>query len=96
MLPPKIGDGVFGSNSGGVKPTGASVLPSAAAVALMAVRSGVAVALSGLGVVKEMREDCFHGDFGLETSMSENKHFPNQLSCFPPFQVHQQSLEREN
>ena len=57
---------MFGSNSGGVKPTGASVLPSAAAVALMAVRSGVAVALSGLGVVKEMREDCFHGDFGLE------------------------------
>lgn len=71
MLPPKIGDGVFGSNSGGVKPTGASsfvgasVLPSAAA-ALMAVRSGMAVDLSGLGAVKEMREDCFHGDFGLE------------------------------
>lgn len=24
MLPPKIGDGVFGSSCGGVKPTGAS------------------------------------------------------------------------
>lgn len=69
MLPLKIGDGVFGSNSGGVKPTGAAsfvATPSAAASARMERRDGATVDLSGLTVVKEESDDCFHGDFGLE------------------------------
>lgn len=35
MLPPKIGDGVLGSNSGGVKPTGASVFSSVTAARMV-------------------------------------------------------------
>lgn len=60
MLPPKIGDGVLGSSSGGVKPTGASfvgvsVFPSA--MALMVLVRG-ALCFSGL---TENDDDCFHG-----------------------------------
>lgn len=78
MLPPKIGDGVVGSNSGGVKPTGASffagtsvlpsVLPSAAETfTVLWVEN-----FRDLGVVKVEESDCFHGtetwllDFGAE------------------------------
>lgn len=70
MLPPKIGEGVFGSNCGGVKPTGASafVVAAAAASSAMALmgRGVEAVDLSCLGE-KEAR-DCFHGaeDFEAE------------------------------
>lgn len=66
MLPAKIGDGVLGSSSGGVKPTGASLVgTSSAAAALMVVKR--AVDLGGLTVVKEViGEDCFHGEDGLE------------------------------
>ncbi|GKU86576.1 hypothetical protein SLEP1_g1088 [Rubroshorea leprosula] len=65
-----MGDGVLGSNSGGVKPTGASfagaasVFPSAAA-ALMVLEKEKDL------VVKEIEEDGFHGargrllDFGV-------------------------------
>lgn len=59
MLPPKIGEGVFGSNSGGVNPTGASsfvVALSSAAAALI-----VLVNLRGLGLVKDTVDGCFHG-----------------------------------
>ena len=70
MLPPKIGEGVFGSNCGGVKPTGASAsfVAAAAASSAMALmgRGAETVDLSCLGE-KEAR-DCFHGeeDFGAE------------------------------
>lgn len=68
MLPPKIGDGVLGSNCGGVKPTGASafftgassVLPSAAETFIDVVLV-VVMNLRGLGVVKVEVRDCFHG-----------------------------------
>lgn len=65
MLPPKIGEGVFGSNSGGVKPTGASFVGVSvclsAAAALMVLDA--AENLSDLGVVKGERDvkDCFQG-----------------------------------
>lgn len=59
MLPAKIGDGVLGSSSGGVNPTGASLVGiSPAAVALMVVKR--AVGLVGLMVAKEVSCDCFH------------------------------------
>lgn len=45
MLPPKIGDGVFGSSSGGVKPTGASF------VAVVSAFSSVASALMVRGAM---------------------------------------------
>lgn len=69
MLPPKIGDGVLGSNSGGVKPTGASSLGGASApsaAALMDILENLRV----FKPVKAKEEDCFHGkatrspDFG--------------------------------
>lgn len=64
MLPPKIGDGVVGSSSGGVKPTGASfggatVFSSAAALILMVLV--VEESMSGFGAMKEEDTDCFHG-----------------------------------
>lgn len=68
MLPAKIGEGVFGSNSGGVKPTGASsfagvsvaaAFPSAAEALI--VLEAVFGNLSGFGVTKEEEIDCFHG-----------------------------------
>jgi len=55
VLPPKIGEGVFGSSSGGVNPTGASVVWSVAAALI--VREN----LRGFEVEKERVEDCFHG-----------------------------------
>lgn len=65
MLPAKIGEGVFGSNSGGVKPTGASSLvgasaafPSAAAALIVRCATDN---LSGLGLIKDKVGDCFHG-----------------------------------
>lgn len=65
MLPPKIGEGVVGSSSGGVKPTGASSFVSASVfssteAATLTVRCATEN-LSGLGVVKGMVGDCFHG-----------------------------------
>ena len=65
MLPPKIGEGVFGSNSGGVNPTGASSFFSGAftfsSAAALTVVLGKVVNLRGLGVVKDKVVDCFHG-----------------------------------
>ena len=60
MLPPKIGDGVLGSNCGGVNPTGASFFvgasDGASVLALIVVRFG-AVNLSVLGVAKDKVDD---------------------------------------
>lgn len=56
MLPPKIGDGVLGSNCGGVNPTGASFFVGASVLALIVVRFG-AEKLSVLGVVKDKADD---------------------------------------
>ena len=56
MLPPKIGDGVLGSNCGGVNPTGASFFVGASVLALIVVRFG-AENLSVLGVVKDKADD---------------------------------------
>lgn len=74
MLPPKIGEGVFGSNSGGVNPTGAgagagafsvltgvSVLSSADAAVLIVVLGEAVVNLIGLSVMKDKVDGCFHG-----------------------------------
>lgn len=58
MLPLKIGEGVFGSNSGGVKPTGASVASSVTAAVLMLLEI---VSLKRFGLVKDNVGDCFHG-----------------------------------
>lgn len=60
MLPPKIGEGVFGSSSGGVKPTGASFV-TASAVSSAAAALIVLENLRGLGEEKEKVGDCFHG-----------------------------------
>ena len=63
MLPPKIGDGVFGSSSGGVNPTGASSFAGGGCVlASSAATRNVleVVSLWGLGV-KDKVVDCFHG-----------------------------------
>lgn len=64
MLPPKIGDGVLGSSSGGVNPTGASSLAGAsafpsAAAALMVV---LGENLGSLGFRKDRDDeaDCFY------------------------------------
>lgn len=63
MLPPKIGDGVFGSSSGGVKPTGASFVGasvfSSAAAALTVLWAMDKV--RGLGLVNKKDEVGFHG-----------------------------------
>ena len=64
MLPPKIGDGVLGSNCGGVKPTGASftgasAFPSAAAALI--VRDGM-LDLADLALVKDKVDGCFHDE----------------------------------
>lgn len=64
MLPAKMGDGVLGSSSGGVNPTGASlvgVATSSAAALMVKVRE---VSLSCFTAVKE---DCFHGETGFES-----------------------------
>ena len=63
MLPANMGDGVLGSSSGGVNPTGASLVgassEAAEAAALMVVNLGDD--LSGLMVVMEVSgDDCFH------------------------------------
>ena len=69
MLPPKIGLGVLGSSSGGVKPTGASLVGASAAV--LTVRGGTAN-LVGLKLGKDKVDGCFHEattrspDFGVE------------------------------
>lgn len=64
MLPPKIGDGVFGSSSGGVNPTGASSFAGGASVlASSATTRNVlkdVVYLWGFGM-KDKVVDCFHG-----------------------------------
>lgn len=66
MLPPKIGDGVVGSSSGGVKPTGASAsfvgatVFSSAAEILMGLDATVE-RVSDLGAMKVEVTDCFHG-----------------------------------
>lgn len=56
MLPPKIGDGVFGSSSGGVNPTGASFVGVSvfSAAARMVARGARGEEKRGLGV-KERR-----------------------------------------
>lgn len=78
MLPPKMGDGVVGSSSGGVKPAGGSFTGASAAAALPSAASalmghGPAVDLPGLGVAGKDKDDgCFHGaarrvpEFGVE------------------------------
>ena len=61
MLPPKIGDGVFGSSSGGVKPTGASFVGASVFSSAMALMER-GTYLSGLVAVVIDRDDgCFHG-----------------------------------
>lgn len=60
MLPPKMGEGVLGSNSGGVKPTGASFVGASSAMALIVVL-GATEDLGSFGVVKESEDDDFHG-----------------------------------
>lgn len=74
MLPPKIGEGVLGSSSGGVNPTGASSLAGAASVFVSSAaktlteRDGAWESLRGLGVAKEVVEmDCFHEAVALST-----------------------------
>ena len=49
---------MFGSNSGGVNPTGASFVAVSSAAAALIVRD---VNLIGLGPVKVSDDDCFHG-----------------------------------
>ena len=66
MLPPKIGDGVFGSNSGGVKPTGASTVFSSVA-ATLTVRD--AEKLRDL-VLKGNDGDGFHGTRAWEVDLA--------------------------
>ena len=63
MLPAKMGDGVFGSSSGGVNPTGSSLVGAAtsSAAALMVVKVRE-VNLSCLTA----KEEGFHGDAGFE------------------------------
>lgn len=62
-----MGDGVFGSSSGGVNPAGASLggagagVPSAAVALMVKVR--VVVGLRWLGV----DDDCFHWEIGFES-----------------------------
>ena len=67
MLPPKIGEGVFGSSCGGVKPAGAFLGSTAGSAvwpsARMAVLEGETADLSGL--VKEMRVEFFHDELGV-------------------------------
>lgn len=60
MLPPKMGDGVLGSNSGGLNPTGASFVGASSAMALMVVLGGNED-LGSFGAVKESDDDDFHG-----------------------------------
>lgn len=77
MLPPKIGDGVFGSSSGGVNPAGASgslvVAGASSAMARMG-RWATAETLPLVGLRAEnCARDCFHGaatrspEFGAES-----------------------------
>lgn len=62
MLPPKIGEGVFGSSSGGVNPTGAaSTFAGASVVSSAAAALIVLENLRGFGLEKERLEFCFHG-----------------------------------
>lgn len=58
MLPPKMGDGVLGSSSGGVKPTGA-----ASFVGVSVVSSAMALMLRGtvLSGLEDRDDGCFHG-----------------------------------
>lgn len=82
MLPPKMGDGMVGSSSGGVKPAGGSTRGSVAATSAAALPSpgvvdlmgrGPEADLPGLGVAGKDKDDgCFHGaarrvpEFGVE------------------------------
>ena len=59
MLPAKIGDGVFGSNCGGVNPAGAAAVDASSAMALMVLVA--MLVLIGLGLANATRDDCFHG-----------------------------------
>lgn len=66
MLPAKIGEGVLGSNSGGVNPTGAALAGASAGASAASPAAALIVRwetqnLSCLGLVKERVEDCFHG-----------------------------------
>jgi len=61
VLPPKIGEGVFGSSSGGVNPTGASFVTASAAVSSPAAALTVFDNLRGFAEGKEKVGDCFHG-----------------------------------
>lgn len=65
MLPPKIGEGVFGSSSGGVNPTGASFFAGSFVAASAASSAAAALIvldnLRGFAEGKEKLVDCFHG-----------------------------------
>lgn len=60
MLPAKIGEGVVGSNSGGVNPIGAFSLVSASAPSAAAART-VLENLTVLELLNDTDEDAFHG-----------------------------------
>ena len=64
MLPPKIGEGVFGSSSGGVNPTGASFVATSVAASVLSSVAAIFVVLGvnlvGLREMKDRVEGCFH------------------------------------